>query len=77
MKNNMPKGKVSICADCARSVGLCAWSANLKPVEGWKTEPVKRWGEGGVKIDSVRVLECPLFELEEREEKCIRQKYSL
>jgi len=65
--NTHSGGKVSICADCAKSVGLCAWSANLKPVEGWKTEPVKRWGEGGVKIDSVRVLECPLFELEGRD----------
>ena len=70
MKNSTQGvSKVSICADCAKSVGLCAWSANLKPVEGWKTEPVKRRGEGGVKIDSVRVLECPLFEIEEREEK--------
>ncbi len=67
MKNSTQGvSKVSICVDCAKSVGLCAWSTSLKPVEGWKTQPVKRRGECGVKIDSVRVLECPLFEEEQR-----------
>jgi hypothetical protein len=69
------KSKVSICVDCAKSGGLCAWSRELKPVDGWKTASVKRRGWENKLIDSVRIVECPLFEPEEREEKCIRQKY--
>ena len=77
MSNDLRCKTVSICADCKKSGGLCAWSSRFEHIEGWKTKPVKRIGEGGTVINSVRVVECPLFEPEEREEKCIRQKYSL
>ena len=50
--------KWSLCWDCRRATGFCAWSARLKPVKGWTAEKVKV----GTPLETYMVQECPLFE---------------
>ena len=61
----MGKGKSSICIDCEKSCGLCAWSSKLKPVEGWTAKPIKRVTKDKI-YDGYLVTECPLFEPADR-----------
>ena len=56
----------TLCWICKKAGGLCSWSENFTPVEGWKAEPTKVWvGATSVEsyTDSYRVIECPKFEL--------------
>lgn len=53
--------KASICLGCKKSVGLCSWSHNFVPVDGWKAQEVKG---SGYRLPSFCVIECPEFEKE-------------
>jgi len=55
-----PKQTETLCRDCDRSVGLCAWSAHLKPVKGWTARRVKY--NGNHYRTTYCVSACPLFE---------------
>lgn len=56
----------NICIDCKKSCGFCAWSAKLKPVEGWTATPIKKRVSGGSLVDGFYVVACPKFELDKR-----------
>ena len=58
--------KETICWDCRRATGFCAWSKSFKAVKGWKAVPTKiqRVTPPYDTIDSYLVIECPLFEPE-------------
>lgn len=56
----------NICVLCKNSCGLCAWSANLKPVEGWNAKPIKKRTTNGHLVDGFYVIDCPKFECGER-----------
>lgn len=60
----------TICWECAKNGGLCSWSENFTPVEGWDAVPTKIQARGHANgeeyIDSFRVISCPEFELMER-----------
>ena len=56
-----PKYQPTLCWDCAKAIGKCRWSEDLKPVKGWKIIPTKRELYGGT-FKSCIVLECPEFE---------------
>lgn len=56
----------NICIDCKKSCGLCAWSAKLKPVEGWTATPIKKRVSSGSLVDGFYVVACPKFEFDER-----------
>ena len=60
--------KETICWDCKRATGYCAWSKSFKAVKGWKAVPTKiqRVTPPYDTIDSYLVLECPLFEPDAR-----------
>lgn len=50
----------TICWDCKKSGGLCSWSSNLTPVEGWEIK--ETWIKFPEKIvPSYCVLRCPEF----------------
>lgn len=55
----------NICIDCEKSCGLCAWTAKLKPVEGWTATPVKRITKGRHK-KGLCITACPKFEPTQR-----------
>lgn len=61
------KDKINICIDCVKSCGLCSWSANLKPVEGWTATPVRKKYNDTQMMDGFHITACPLFEEAERE----------
>ena len=56
----------NICITCKNSCGLCAWSADLKPVKGWSATPIKKKQSAGVIVDSFYITDCPQFEYDER-----------
>lgn len=62
--------KETLCWDCAKNGGLCSWSKNFTPVEGWEAIPTKIQARGAYngygEIDSYKVINCPKFELMER-----------
>ena len=60
--------KTTLCWDCAKNGGLCSWSKNFTPVEGWEAIPTKINARGYdyYEIDSYKVVKCPEFELMER-----------
>ena len=64
MKNKRCKSAASICIDCAKSGGLCAWSSNFQAVPGWKTQKVLRRDIHNNPQYSTRVIKCPFFESE-------------
>lgn len=54
----------SLCWQCKRAYGLCAWSARFKAVKGWEAEPTIIQGEkkgNKLEIPSYDVKKCPLF----------------
>lgn len=63
--------KETICWDCQRATGFCAWSHDFKVVKGWKAIPTKvqRRTAPYDEIDSYLVLECPLFLADKPREK--------
>ena len=58
----------SICWDCKWATGLdgvCSWTAEFKPVEGWTA--LRRDLIYGTRPEvSYRVIRCPLFEKDAR-----------
>lgn len=54
----------TICWFCRKSGGGCSWSAEFKPVKGWKAEhTIVRNGKRISEIfESYKVIECPKFE---------------
>lgn len=58
----------TLCWECAKNGGLCSWSKNFTPVEGWEAIPTKiqAYGHADGVIDSYKVISCPEFELMER-----------
>lgn len=60
----------TLCWTCAKCGGLCSWSKNFTPVEGWTAIPTKiqasQYMHKNNTIDSYDVYECPEFELMER-----------
>ena len=52
----------NICIMCKNSCGLCAWSANYKPVEGWTAKPIKKKTKDGRTINGYFVVDCPKYE---------------
>lgn len=65
----MGKGKINICIDCEKSCGLCSWSANLKPVEGWTATPIRKRYNDNYIVDGYHITACPLFEKATRPER--------
>lgn len=56
----------SLCWKCKNATGFCPWSQNFEPVEGWKAEATIIKESQCVEIESYNILECPLFEADER-----------
>lgn len=51
----------TICWDCKKAGGLCSWSSNHTPVEGWEAK--ETWIKFPEKVvPSYCVLRCPEFE---------------
>ncbi|MBQ2663125.1 MAG: hypothetical protein IJH36_03245 [Clostridia bacterium] len=46
----------TICWQCGKACGGCAWSDGLKPVEGWKIQHIKL-----ASGDKIHVTACPEF----------------
>lgn len=65
----MGKGSINICIDCEKSCGLCSWSANLKPVDGWTATLVRKRYNDNYIVDGYHVTACPLFEKTARPER--------
>lgn len=68
MKNES-KRYGTLCWNCKKQFGKCAWSKEFKPVDGWKATPTKVKADtqrNGRCVDSFEVHECPEFELLER-----------
>lgn len=68
MRNKTEKHS-TLCWDCKKSFGGCAWSREFKPIEGWKAKLTKIKNGVGIytrNTDSFDVYECPEFELRER-----------
>ena len=68
---NITKGHATStkCWHCKHAIprpkNPCSWAMKFKPVEGWKAHQTKlRVSEHRLseKIDSYRVIDCPLFE---------------
>ena len=61
---------ITLCWECAKAGGLCSWSKNFTPVDGWTAVPTKivasQYGDKSNTIDSYDVYACPEFELMER-----------
>lgn len=77
--------KPTLCWDCKNSVpdGThgCPWSERFQPVPGWKAEKTKFLQQYTLRgkvirrnTDSYRVLECPMFIVEERRAENYKQK---
>ena len=47
----------TLCWNCANAIGKCPWSAEFKPVNGWKIIETVKESCG----KSCIVLECPMF----------------
>jgi hypothetical protein len=65
----MGKGSINICIDCEKSGGLCPWSANLKPIDGWTATPLRKRYNDNYIVDGYHVTACPLFEKTARPER--------
>lgn len=63
MENNFHK--TQLCWTCARACGGCSWSAEFKPVRGWKAKKTKLYVDRGEHnkhyTTSYRIKECPLY----------------
>ena len=53
--------KMTLCWDCAKAVGHCSWSADLKPVEGWTATPTRKKLRKDLEFESFVVYDCPEF----------------
>ena len=51
-----------LCNFCARASGLCSWSSELTPIEGWEAVESFDWAGDHYSYD---VKKCPLFERDE------------
>lgn len=56
----------NICVLCKNSCGLCAWSAKLKPVQGWNAKPIKKRTARGNLVDGFYIIDCPKYEPDKR-----------
>ena len=63
--------KDTLCWECRRAVGLCPWSRFGEAVDGWKAIPTVIEEEAG-NFNSFLVLECPLFQEDEKGRKEVR-----
>ena len=61
MNMNENKYKMTLCWDCEKAVGLCPWSAELKPVEGWTATPTRKKLRKDLEFESFIVYDCPEF----------------
>ena len=52
----------TICWDCAKYCGLCSWSKDAVPVEGWNAVPTVKKPYHGEPLESFLVLNCPEFQ---------------
>ena len=55
---NQKTYRAQLCNDCARASGLCPWSKNLTPVDGW--DVVETEDESG-QFYTYSVLSCPMY----------------
>lgn len=53
-------GTHTLCWDCTKAVGGCAWSTLFKPIEGWKAQEIK--ATSTKPYTTYLVEECPEFE---------------
>lgn len=60
---------VQPCWVCKNSIGVCSWSYNFTPVEGWKAKPTKIVVNGKYE-DSYKIIECPQFKYDGLCTKC-------
>lgn len=51
----------TLCWDCSKATGGCAWSEDFKPVKGWEVVPTKKQNYYGI-MHSLIVLSCPEFD---------------
>lgn len=68
------KQNKTLCWICQKAGGLCSWSKNFTPVEGWEAIPteITSYTTGGTKrarerikvcYGSYNIIKCPEFEL--------------
>lgn len=57
----MERWEPTLCWDCENACGKCSWSAELKPVKGWKAEKTWVTTQKDHKVESRRVIKCPEF----------------
>ena len=57
--------KHTLCWECAKACGRCAWSREFKPVPGWVAQPTiinnNALRYKGRYTPSFHVIECPEF----------------
>jgi len=60
------KDRHTLCWQCAKATGKCAWSKAFQPVPGWTAEPTvinnNALAGNGRFTPSYCVIECPEFE---------------
>lgn len=64
--------KAQLCTTCARAYGLCSWSKDFEPVDGWKAE---RTFDVDGKEFSYKIEECPLYEEDAKTAKKRKEQY--
>ena len=57
--------KTQLCWTCARACGGCSWSAEFKPVRGWKAKKTILYNDRGAynshTVKSYNIKECPMY----------------
>lgn len=55
----MASSNSTLCWECSKATGGCAWSNNLEPVNGWDAVLVKKTTTRP--YDTYRISNCPEF----------------
>ena len=72
----MAKYSDTLCWSCNKACGQCSWSQpRPKPVEGWTAEQTTIEIQGGQKITSYIVRECPKYESDGRDHSKMKQAF--
>lgn len=72
-KPTCSQGKFQKCVSCARCYGLCSWSRNYIPVDGWTA--TKSYDADGNHY-SYQIDDCPLYEEDESTAEKRAEQYS-
>jgi hypothetical protein len=52
-----------LCSSCKKATGLCSWSREFKPVDGWTATPTKLLIGKNKYTDSFYITACPEYEM--------------